>query len=204
MGNFYDDHILPHAIDMICGLPTFERGRADIVPQASGRVLEVGIGTGRNLPYYQSEQVQCLCGIDPGLHPKADKRAKSAGLQITPMPLSAEKIPAEDQSFDTVVSTFTLCTIPDVGAALKEMRRVLAPGGKLLFLEHGAAPDANVRRWQDRITPYWKPVAGGCNLNRKIDELIGESGFKIEHLDHRYHPGPRFLTYLYSGMATPQ
>jgi ubiquinone/menaquinone biosynthesis C-methylase UbiE len=204
MGNFYDDRILPHAIDVICGLPTFERGRAQIVPQASGRVLEVGIGTGRNLPYYLPEQIQCLCGIDPGLHPKAGKRAAAAGLKITPMPLSAEKIPAEDRSFDTVVSTFTLCTIPDVGAALKEMRRVLSPGGKLLFLEHGAAPDANVRRWQDRITPYWKPVAGGCHLNRKIDDLIGDAGFKIERLDHRYHPGPRFLTYLYAGTATHQ
>lgn len=204
MGNFYDDHILPHAIDAICGLPTFERGRAEIVPQASGRVLEVGIGTGRNLPYYRPEQIKCLCGIDPGLHPKAGKRAKAAGLEITPMPLSAEKIPVDDHSFDCVVSTFTLCTIPDVGAALAEMRRVLAPGGKLLFLEHGAAPDPGVRRWQDRITPFWKPLAGGCNLNRQISDLIGAAGFKIESLDHRYHPGPRFLTYLYSGVATPR
>ena len=204
MGNFYDDHILPHAIDVICGLPTFERGRVDLVPQASGRVLEVGIGTGRNLPYYRPEQLTCLCGIDPGLHPKAGKRARAAGLEITAIPLSAEKIPAADHCFDTVVSTFTLCTIPDVGAALKEMRRVLSPHGKLLFLEHGAAPDASVRRWQDRITPYWKPVAGGCHLNRKIDELIGDAGFKIERLDHRYHPGPRFLAYLYTGMAIPR
>lgn len=202
MGNFYDDHILPYAIDLICGLPTFERGRAEIVREAAGRVLEVGIGTGRNLPYYRPEQLKCLCGIDPGLHPKAGKRARIAGLEITPMPLSAERIPVDDHSFDCVVSTFTMCTIPDVDAALGEMRRVLKPGGKLLFLEHGAAPDEGVRHWQDRITPYWKPLAGGCNLNRKIDDLVTNADFKIERLDHRYHPGPKLLTYLYSGVAT--
>lgn len=204
MKKFYDDHILPHVIDLICGLPTFENGRAEIVPQASGRVLEVGIGTGRNLPYYRRERIECLCGIDPGIHPKASKRAQAAGLEVTSVPLSAEKIPARDHSFHCVVSTFTLCTIPDVGAALGEMRRVLAPGGKLLFLEHGAAPDAGVRRWQDRITPFWKPLAGGCHLNRRIPELISAAGFAIDHVDHRYHPGPRVLTYLYSGVATAQ
>lgn len=202
MGNFYDDHILPHAIDWICGLPTFERGREKVCSQAAGRVLEVGIGTGRNLPYYKPEKLTCLCAVDPGLHAKAHKRAKEAGLDVTPMPLSAEKIPTEDASFDCVVSTFTLCTIPDVHAALCEMHRVLVPGGKLRFLEHGASPDANIKGWQDRITPYWKPLAGGCNLNRRIPDLIRAAGFEIDELDERYHPGPRFLTYLYTGVAT--
>lgn len=202
LSNFYDNRILPYAIDWACGLPTFERGSEQVCSRAGGRVLEVGIGTGRNLRYYKPENLTCLCGVDPGLHPKAHKRARAAGLDIVSMPLSAEKIPAPDASFDSVVSTFTLCTIPDVGAALQEMRRVLVPGGKLHFLEHGASPDANVKTWQDRITPYWKPLAGGCHLNRKVPDLIGEAGFKIEELDQRYHPGPRFLTYLYTGVAS--
>lgn len=117
------------------------------------------------------------------------------------MPLSAERIPAEDHSFDCVVSTFTLCTIPDAAIALNEVRRVLAPGGRLLFLEHGASPEASIRRWQDRITPHWKRFAGGCHLNRDIPELIEAAGFKIDSLDQRYHAGPRLLTFLYSGIA---
>ncbi len=204
MRNIYDERILPHVIDFICGLPTFENGRKALVPKAVGRVLEVGIGTGRNLPYYEADSLDCLCGIDPGLHPRATKRAQNAGLEVTPMPLSAEKIPADDDSFDCVLSTFTLCTIPDVSAALREMHRVLVPGGKLLFLEHGASPEPGVRRWQDRITPYWKPVAGGCHLNRQIPDLVRAAGFEIGELEARYHPGPRLLTYLYSGVATAQ
>lgn len=202
MSNFYDNHILPQVIDFACGLPTFEQGRKQLLPQASGRVLEIGMGTGRNLPYYRREQLKCLCGIDPGMHPKAQRRAKRAGIEVTAMPLSAERIPVDDHSFDCVVSTFTLCTIPDAAMALKEVHRVLAPGGRLLFLEHGAAPDANVRRWQDRITPIWKICAGGCHLNRHMPSLIESAGFKVDHIEQRYQPGPRFLTYLYSGAAS--
>lgn len=202
MSNFYDDHILPHAIDFICGLHTFEEGRSNLVSEASGRVLEIGMGTGRNLPYYKPSQLKCLCGIDPGLHPKAERRAKAAGVDVKLMPLSAERIPADDHSFDCVVSTYTLCTIPDAGMALNEVHRVLAPGGRLLFLEHGAAPDQSVRNWQNRITPYWKPFAGGCHLNREIPKLIEAAGFKINRLDQSYHPGPKFMTYLYAGVAS--
>lgn len=202
MSNFYDDHILPHATDLICGLPTFERGRANLMSEASGRVLEIGMGTGRNLPYYRPDKLTCLCGVDPGLHSKAERRAKAAGLDIKPMPLSAERIPADDHSFDCVVSTYTLCTIPDAGMALNEVHRVLAPGGRLLFLEHGAAPDQNVRHWQNRITPLWKIFAGGCHLNREMPKLIEAAGFKIDRLDKSYHPGPRFMTYLYTGVAS--
>jgi len=162
MKYFYDTYVLPRVIDFACGLPTFERGRADLLPEASGRVLEIGMGTGRNLPYYRPEKLTCLCGLDPGLHPKADQRAKAAGLAIFPMPLSAERIPLQDHSFDCVVSTYTLCTIPDIDAALKEVHRVLAPGGRLLFLEHGAAPDHNVRRWQDRLSPIGRLSQGGA------------------------------------------
>lgn len=202
MSSFYADHILPQAIDFVCGLPSFERGRKKLMPEASGRVLEIGIGTGRNFPHYKSAQITCLCGVDPGLHPKAGRRAKAAGVEVELIPLSAERIPADDHSFDCVVSTFTLCTIPDAGMALKEVRRVLAPGGRLLFLEHGAAPDQNVRRWQQRLTPAWKSLAGGCHLNREVPKLIEAAGFKIDRLEQGYEPGPRFLTYLSSGVAS--
>lgn len=202
--NFYERHVLPVMIDAICGMPTFERQREWLVPQAAGRVLEIGIGTGRNIPHYNAAQVQCLCGVDPGLHPKAIRRARARGMSITEMPLSAETIPVESASFDSVVCTFSLCTIPDPEAALSEMRRVLVPGGKMLFAEHGTAPDASVRRWQDRITPYWKVIGGGCHLNRRIPTLIEKSGFRIEGLKAGYEPGPRVLTYLYSGAAVPR
>lgn len=202
--NFYERHVLPVMIDTICGMPTFERQRQRLVPQAAGRVLEIGIGTGRNIPHYNAAQVQCLCGVDPGLHPKAIRRARARGMSITEMPLSAETIPVESASFDSVVCTFSLCTIPDPEAALSEMRRVLVPGGKMLFAEHGTAPDASVRRWQDRITPYWKVIGGGCHLNRRIPALIEKSGFRIEGLKAGYEPGPRVLTYLYSGAAVPR
>lgn len=202
MSSFYEDHLLPYAIDFICGLPSFEKGRKSLMPKASGRVLEIGMGTGRNLPYYKPKQLKCLCGIDPGLHPKAERRAKTAGIDVKLIPLSAEHIPAEDHSFDCVVSTFTLCTIPDAAAALAEVYRVLAPGGRLLFLEHGAAPDKKVREWQNRITPHWEKLAGGCHLNREMPKLIEAAGFKLEQLEQEYQPGPRFLTYLYSGVAS--
>lgn len=201
MKHFYDAHVLPRVIDLVCGLPTFERGRQGLLPEASGRVLEIGMGTGRNLPYYQPERLTCLCGLDPGLHPKASQRARAAGLAVDLMPLSAERIPKQDHSFDCVVSTYTLCTIPAIEAALKEVHRVLAPGGRLLFLEHGAAPDRTVRRWQDRITPYWKTIAGGCHLNREMPALLEAAGFRIGRLTQGYHPGPRLLTYLSTGVA---
>ncbi len=199
--NFYEHHLLPHAIDCVCGLSTFEQGRKALIAQASGRVLEIGMGTGRNLPYYRPEQLACLCGIDPGLHAKAERRANAAGIHVQLMPLSAERIPVDDGSFDCVVSTFTLCTIPDVGAALGEVRRVLKPGGRLLFLEHGLAPDAGVARWQHLITPGWKLCAGGCHLDRQIPVLIENAGFTMDHLDQGYRAGPKLMTYLYSGSA---
>lgn len=202
MSSFYNDHVLPQAIDLICGLPSFERGRKKLMPEASGRVLEIGIGTGRNFPYYQPAQITCLCGVDPGLHPKAARRAKASGIEVQLIPLSAERIPAADESFDCVVSTFTLCTIPDADMALAEVRRVLAPGGRLLFLEHGAAPDEHVRRWQQRLTPAWKSLAGGCHLNREVPVLLEAAGFKINRLEQGYQRGPRFLTYLSSGIAS--
>lgn len=201
--NLYDRYILPYVIDFACGIDPIQRQRAKIVPRARGRVLEIGIGTGRNLPFYDHAKLEKLYGLDPALqmHHKARERMKQAGLEVELVDLPAERIPMEAASFDTVLTTFTLCTIPDAAAALREMRRVLKPDGRLLFCEHGAAPDASVRRWQDRLNPIWKPIAGGCNLNRDIPGLLRESGFKVLELDQLYLPGPRPLTYNYWGSA---
>jgi len=183
-------------------MPSFQKARAELLPQASGNILEIGIGTGRNLPFYKPAQVQCLCGIDPGLHPRAKKRAAQAGLMLTAMAVTAERIPADDNSFDCAVCTFSLCSIPDPAAALLEMRRVLTPEGKLLFAEHGRAADDSVRRWQDRLTPVWSAIGGGCHLNRDIPSLLVAAGFSITQLKAGYVAGPRFLSYFYSGIAT--
>ena len=201
--NLYDRYLLPTLIDVLCGIKPVQRQRAKIVPRAQGRVLEIGIGTGRNLPFYDKSRLQQLYGLDPAaqMHPKARQRMLDAGLEVELLELPAEKIPMADASFDTVITTFTLCTIPDAVTALREMRRVLKPGGVLLFCEHGTAPDASVRRWQDRLTPLWKPLAGGCHLNRDIPALLREGGFRIVDMEQLYLPGPRPLTYNYWGSA---
>ena len=201
--NLYDRYLLPTLIDLLCGIKPVQRQRAKIVPRAQGRVLEIGIGTGRNLPFYDKSRLQQLYGLDPAaqMHPKARQRMLDAGLEVELLELPAEKIPMADASFDTVITTFTLCSIPDAIAALREMRRVLKPGGVLLFCEHGTAPDASVRRWQDRLTPLWKPLAGGCHLNRDIPALLREGGFRIVDMEQLYLPGPRPLTYNYWGSA---
>ena len=203
--NPYDRYVLPYLIDMACGISPVQRQRAKVIPQARGCVLEIGVGTGRNLPFYDKSRIDRLCALDPAaqMHPKAEQRMKAAGLEMELLVLSAEEIPMPDASFDTVVTTFTLCTIPDPVKALREMRRVIKPDGQLLYCEHGKAPDAGVRRWQDRLNPVWKPIAGGCNLNRDIPALLKAGGFRLETLEEMYLPGPRPLTYNYWGVATP-
>lgn len=201
--NWYDRHILPYLIDLACGIKPVYKQREKVVPRAAGRVLEIGIGTGLNLRHYDKRKITKLVGLDPAMqmHRLAEKRCRQSALEVELIGLSAEKIPLEDASFDVVVVTFTLCTIPDPVAALKEMRRVLVPGGRLLYCEHGAAPDANVRDWQSRITPYWKKAAGGCHLDRDIPALLREAGFTIEELEESYLPGPKIFMYNYWGMA---
>lgn len=203
--NWYERHVLPYLIDLACGIKPVGRQRQKVVPLAQGRVLEIGIGTGLNLAYYDKARIEKIVGLDPGLemHWLAQKRVERSGLAVELVGLSAEQIPYEAGSFDTVLVTYSLCTIADPVAALGEMRRVLKPGGKLLFCEHGLAPDASVRRWQRRLDPFWTKLAGGCHLDRDIPGLLRQAGFRVADMQTLYLPGPRPLTYNYWGAAEP-
>lgn len=202
---WYERHVLPYLIDFACGMKAVREQREKVVPLARGRVLEVGIGTGLNLRHYDKAKVEKIVGLDPALemHRLARKRMQRAGLEVELVGLPAERIPFRDASFDTVLMTYTLCSIPEPVAALREMRRVLRPAAKLLFCEHGASPDPAVRRWQDRLTPLWCRVGGGCHLNRDIAALLAQAGFRSDDLQTAYLPGPRPLTYNYWGTAAP-
>ena len=200
---FYDEKILPRLIDYACGMGQVMKTRSQVVPLAAGRVLEIGIGTGLNLSFYDPARVSAIVGVDPAaqMQTLARQRAADIAIPVEMIALELGQIQAADASFDSIVCTFTLCTIPDPLAALQEMRRVLKPGGKLLFSEHGRAPDAKVRRWQDRITPLWKPLAGGCHLNRDSPALLGAAGFRIREVNSSYLPGPRPMTWIWRGWA---
>lgn len=180
------------------------RQRAKVVPLAHGRVLEVGIGSGLNLSFYDKSKVEKVIGMDPSpeLGAIARRRAAEAGIDVDWVELSSEKIPLADASVDSIVITYTMCTIPDVHSALLEMRRVLKGGGTMYFSEHGLAPDESVRRWQRRINPYWKRLAGGCNLDRKIPTLLEDAGFRVADVQTIYLPGLRPLTFNYWGSVT--
>ena len=181
----YERWILPYLLDFACGIRPVRLQRQKIVPLARGRVLEIGIGTGLNLPHYVPGQIDSLQGLDPGvsMHRLAQKRLRATGLSAELIPLSAESIPMPGASFDTVVCTYTLCTIPDAAGALSEMRRVLKPDGRLLFCEHGRAPDPGVATWQARLNKLWSPIAGGCRLDRNIPDLLDDAGFRVESLE---------------------
>ncbi|PKO71332.1 MAG: SAM-dependent methyltransferase [Betaproteobacteria bacterium HGW-Betaproteobacteria-14] len=201
--NWYERHILPWLIDFACGMKSVGKQRMKVIPQAHGRVLEIGIGTGLNLPFYDAGRVSELVGVEPSLrmHRLVLKRSRAARLPVEIVGITAERLPLADAAFDTVVSTYTLCTIPDPVAALREARRVLAPGGRLLFSEHGRAPDESVRRWQDRIQPLWGVFSGGCHLGRDIPAILREAGFDPQ-VEAMYIPGPRIASYHYWGVAT--
>lgn len=202
--SLYEDHILPHLIGFACRQPQIMKARSQVVPAAEGRVLEVGFGSGTNLEFYDPVRVERLFALEPsqGMRRKAARSVEASPLEIEWLDLPGEEIPLEDDSVDTVVLTYTACTIPGVEAALAQMRRVLKPGGRLLFSEHGAAPDPGIARWQRRIEPVWKPIAGGCHLTRKPDQLLAQAGFKIDRMETGYLPkSPKFAAYNYAGSA---
>lgn len=203
--SFYEDKVLPHLIDLVCSTKPTRKQREKIVHLAEGDVLEIGFGSGLNLPYYDADKVRKIFGLEPseGMRRKAQPNVDASGLDVEFVDLPGEEIPLESQSVDTVVVTFTLCSIDDATAALEGMRRVLKPGGKLLYCEHGAAPDRDVRRWQERLNPGWKRVSGGCNMNRDVPGLIESTGFNITIDERMYIPGPKILSYNYWGIAKP-
>jgi ubiquinone/menaquinone biosynthesis C-methylase UbiE len=179
------------------------KARSKIVPQAFGEVLEVGIGSGLNLQFYDPKKVSTIIGIDPAaqMQTLARQRAADINIPVEVIAVDVQGIHADTDRFDTIVMTFTLCSIDDPISALQEMTRVLKPDGRLLFCEHGLAPDVSVERWQHRLTPFWKPMAGGCHLDRDIPALIRAGGFVIDELSEAYLPGPRPMSYVYSGVA---
>jgi ubiquinone/menaquinone biosynthesis C-methylase UbiE len=202
--SFYEDRILPYLVNLSMRNRRLAPYRKRVIGAAEGRVLEIGIGSGLNLPFYGS-RVREVVGLEPSLRlaAMAERAKHESSANVTLIQASAEQIPMEGGAFDTVVTTWTLCTIPDAHQALGEMRRVLKPGGQLLFVEHGLAPDIAVRKWQDRLTPIWKRIGGGCHLNRPITTLIASSGFRIDEINTGYMPGPKPMTYMYEGRARP-
>lgn len=202
--SFYQRRVLPYLLHFAMRQETFVPFRKRVIGAAEGRVLEIGAGSGLNLPLY-GPAVRSVLALEPSaeLLAMAHRRAAEASVPVEFLEASAEAVPIDNSSIDTVVTTWTLCTVPDGEGALSEMRRVLKPGGVLLFVEHGRAPEAGVARWQDRLDPLWSRVAGGCHLNRRIDALITGSGFRIESLAHARLPGPRTHTFLYEGCARP-
>lgn len=202
---FYNDRILPFLIHLSMRQRQLAAYRSRVIPAATGRVLEIGIGSGLNLPFYATT-VDRIVGLDPSpkLLTMASEARRETSVSVELIESSAEAIPLSDRSVDTVVTTWTMCSIPDVHRALGEMRRVLKPGGRLLFVEHGRAPDLSVRRWQDRLTPAWRCIGGGCHLNRAIGELIEGAGFGIERLDTGYMRGPKPMVFMYEGSARPR
>jgi SAM-dependent methyltransferase len=200
---FYRDRILPRIVNRFMDNEEFLAHRRTCLAVVGGVVLEVGFGSGLNLPHYPSE-VRKLYALDPAT---VGRRLAAERIAASPFPvefvgLYGEAIPLVDASVDAAVSTWTLCTISDPLKALGEIRRVLKPGGRLHFIEHGRSPEEKVARWQDRLTPIQKVVGGGCHLNRRIDALVLEAGFEIEELENVYMKGPKIGTYLYKGVAT--
>lgn len=202
--NAYHKYFLPRLVDFTCGLDPMMKQREKVVPLAAGRVLEIGIGSGLNLPFYTPGKVRHIWGLDRSQETwalVADKQLQALDFDVEFIESSAEVIPLDNNIADTVLVTYTLCTIPDVLAALSEARRVLRPDGRLVFCEHGLAPEQNVRRWQNRLNPLWKAIGGGCNLNRPIPDLIERAGFNIHRMETMYISAWKLASFNYWGIA---
>ena len=202
--SLYEKYLLPKFLNCACGSKPISYQRKKVVPMAEGKVLEIGIGSGLNLPFYDKSKLDELWGLDPseGLSEMAKQVADEEAMEVNFISAGAEEIPLPDNHFDSVLVTYTMCTIPEVHRANKEIQRVLKGNGRLIFCEHGEAPDKNIKKWQDRINPLWKKLAGGCNINRNIPSLIQESGFDIVDLEEMYLPNtPKIAGYNYWGYA---
>lgn len=203
---FYDDKVLPHLINLACGSDDVSKQRQKVVPQATGRVLEVGMGPGLNLPFYDRDQVEFVWGLEPndGMRRRAEAAIEASQIDVKWLGLPGEEIPLDDDSADSIVLTYTLCSIADWRTALGQMKRVLKPDGKVYFSEHGEAPDESVRKWQRRLNPIWKAVAGGCHLDRPIVGCLEETGFTIDTVDTQYRGVPKAASFTYWGVASVQ
>ena len=201
--SFYNDRILPHLINRACSTRPTRKQREKIVHRAYGDVLEIGFGGGLNLRHYDRQNVRRVFGLEPseGMRNSAARVIAESDIEVELIDLPGEEIPLDDNTADSVLVTYTLCTIPDVVTALQEMRRVLKSGGHLFFCEHGKAPDQDVQKWQRRLNPGWRRVSGGCNMDRDIPALLREGGFDIEDDNRMYVPGIRALSYNYWGAA---
>ena len=202
--SLYDKYVLPKFLNCACGSNPVARQRQKVAPLVEGKVLEIGIGSGLNLPFYDKSKIDELWGLDPSeeLSDMAKKVADSENIEVNFISSGAEEIPLPDKYFDSVLITYTMCTIPEVARANREIKRVLKTGVKLIFCEHGEAPDENIRKWQKRINPFWGKLAGGCNIDRKIPTLIQNSGFEIVELEEMYLPKtPKIVGYNYWGYA---
>ncbi|HET6473728.1 MAG TPA: class I SAM-dependent methyltransferase [Pseudomonadales bacterium] len=201
---WYSRYVLPKLINSACAMPPMMALRQRYVPAAKGDVLEIGIGSGLNLKFYGAA-VTSLTGLDPAgdLTDIARARADKLGKRVDLLPVSGERIPCDAQRFDTIVCTWTLCSIPNARQALDEMRRVVKPDGRLIFVEHGRSPDAGVARVQNFLEPAWKIIGGGCHLTRRPLDLLRAAGFELESSEQGYQDGPRFAAYMYHGVAAP-
>jgi ubiquinone/menaquinone biosynthesis C-methylase UbiE len=199
---FWDERVVPWCIELCCGSKAIAKEREKALAGLSGTVLEIGFGSGLNVPLYPAGIARVLA-VDPSERARriGRKRIAAARCPIETVGLDAESIRLDARSADNALSTFTLCTIPDAGRALVEVKRILRPGGRLYFLEHGRAPDPGVARWQDRLNGMQRAIAGGCNINREIPALLEGAGFRVESLESYYAPGPPTHTYLYRGVA---
>jgi ubiquinone/menaquinone biosynthesis C-methylase UbiE len=205
--SFYEKYILPRFLNCACASEPITYQRKKVVPLAEGKILEVGIGSGLNLPFYNKSKIIEIWGIDPSeeLNAMAKRVAAEENINVKFITSSAEDIPFPNNYFDTVLITYTMCTIPSVLKANEEMRRVLKSGGKMIFCEHGASPDESIKKWQKRLNSIWGKIAGGCNINRDIPMLIKSSGFKIVMMDEMYLPKtPKIAGYNYWGYASPE
>lgn len=202
----YDTYVLPHLIKVACGSDDVAEQRRKVVPLATGRVLELGMGPALNLPFYNRANVELVWGLEPSeaMRRKAAPALEASDLDVRWIGAGGEDIPLDDHSVDTVVLTYTLCSITDAEAALAQMRRVLRPGGRLLFSEHGEAPDAWVRAWQHRIDPVWTRLAGGCHITRPIPRMIELAGFDFVEVQSGYRPGPKVSSFHSWGVARPR
>ena len=202
--SWWERHMVPRMIGCACAQPQIMKARSRIVPQASGDVLELGCGGGINMAFYDPAKITSFSGVDPSpaLLDRSREAAQAIGLNADIRGGIGEALPFDDASFDTVLITFTLCSVDNQAAVLSEMRRVLRPGGKALFLEHGSAPDADVRKWQRRIEPIWKRIGGNCHLTRDITAAYEKAGFTIAQGDNGYMPkSPRPFSWIEWGEA---